>query len=117
SDFFNLLFFFFQAEDGIRDLYVTGVQTCALPISPRLPDLGYGGRADLAEMDGEERVEERRRGDERGVGALPNEVLGALDGRDPTDGEHGAFPRPRPAPGEHLLHLARRDGKNVGPDD
>src|SRR5215469_14558925 len=27
------LFFFFQAEDGIRDLYVTGVQTCALPIS------------------------------------------------------------------------------------
>src|SRR5204863_6012203 len=25
--------FFFQAEDGIRDLYVTGVQTCALPIS------------------------------------------------------------------------------------
>src|SRR5215469_4711038 len=24
--------FFFQAEDGIRDLYVTGVQTCALPI-------------------------------------------------------------------------------------
>src|SRR5690349_7059008 len=33
------LFFFFQAEDGIRDLYVTGVQTCALPISlrPRRP--------------------------------------------------------------------------------
>src|SRR5690349_12828923 len=26
--------FFFQAEDGIRDLYVTGVQTCALPIWP-----------------------------------------------------------------------------------
>src|SRR2546421_9067784 len=27
------LFFFFQVEDGIRDLIVTGVQTCALPIS------------------------------------------------------------------------------------
>src|SRR3989475_7787670 len=27
-----LFFFFFQAEDGIRDLTVTGVQTCALPI-------------------------------------------------------------------------------------
>src|SRR5690606_40111626 len=27
-----LLFFFFQAEDGIRDFHVTGVQTCALPI-------------------------------------------------------------------------------------
>src|SRR5438874_13825627 len=30
---FFFFFFFFQAEDGIRDLYVTGVQTCALPIS------------------------------------------------------------------------------------
>src|SRR5256884_3365281 len=28
-----LCFFFFQAEDGIRDVAVTGVQTCALPIS------------------------------------------------------------------------------------
>src|SRR3989475_1721607 len=37
------IFFFFQAEDGIRDLTVTGVQTCALPISlPALP-----GRARL----------------------------------------------------------------------
>src|SRR3989442_7965228 len=30
-----MLFFFFQAEDGIRDADVTGVQTCALPISGR----------------------------------------------------------------------------------
>src|SRR5437879_11168274 len=30
---FVSLFFFFQAEDGIRDTSVTGVQTCALPIS------------------------------------------------------------------------------------
>src|SRR5688572_31833815 len=30
-----LFFFFFQAEDGIRDLTVTGVQTCALPICHR----------------------------------------------------------------------------------
>src|SRR2546430_13420036 len=29
----DCFFFFFQAEDGIRDLTVTGVQTCALPIS------------------------------------------------------------------------------------
>src|SRR5258707_14111313 len=28
-----MFFFFFQAEDGIRDIGVTGVQTCALPIS------------------------------------------------------------------------------------
>src|SRR2546430_10218120 len=31
-------FFFFQAEDGIRDLTVTGVQTCALPIFPGFYD-------------------------------------------------------------------------------
>src|SRR2546425_7838294 len=30
-------FFFFQAEDGIRDKLVTGVQTCALPISATIP--------------------------------------------------------------------------------
>src|SRR5205823_9401381 len=30
---FQRVFFFFQAEDGIRDKLVTGVQTCALPIS------------------------------------------------------------------------------------
>src|SRR3989442_14387313 len=34
----QLLCFFFQAEDGIRDADVTGVQTCALPISPELPE-------------------------------------------------------------------------------
>src|SRR5437867_7704241 len=44
-DFFFL--FFFQAEDGIRDRTVTGVQTCALPISgcaqgPVRPSGGYG---------------------------------------------------------------------------
>src|SRR5687767_8754188 len=46
--------FFFQAEDGIRDKLVTGVQTCALPISeeallflpsPELARCGGGGRA------------------------------------------------------------------------
>ena len=31
--FVLFVFFFFQAEDGIRDIGVTGVQTCALPIS------------------------------------------------------------------------------------
>src|SRR5690606_41173121 len=32
-EFHHVFFFFFQAEDGIRDFHVTGVQTCALPIS------------------------------------------------------------------------------------
>src|SRR3989440_5145208 len=35
------MFFFFQAEDGIRDLIVTGVQTCALPIFETLGDDYY----------------------------------------------------------------------------
>src|SRR2546429_2297979 len=39
-----LLFFFFQAEDGIRDVAVTGVQTCALPICVMLRlDAGVEG--------------------------------------------------------------------------
>src|SRR5262249_57248132 len=38
--------FFFQAEDGIRDWSVTGVQTCALPISPAG---GRGGGIEHAE--------------------------------------------------------------------
>src|SRR3712207_6910523 len=36
--FLYSFFFFFQAEDGIRDIGVTGVQTCALPILPRVTD-------------------------------------------------------------------------------
>src|SRR5947209_16186098 len=38
-------FFFFQAEDGIRDIGVTGVQTCALPISVDARPVGAGERA------------------------------------------------------------------------
>src|SRR5438034_11411130 len=39
---FDVYFFFFQAEDGIRDHCVTGVQTCALPIST--PGSGFPSR-------------------------------------------------------------------------
>src|SRR5690606_14089438 len=47
--FFALQFFVFQAEDGIRDFHVTGVQTCALPISRNksqvfAPEIGDGER-------------------------------------------------------------------------
>src|SRR5438552_15964867 len=47
--FHMFLFFFFQAEDGIRDDLVTGVQTCALPIFWKVvnEDGGTGGRAHL----------------------------------------------------------------------
>src|SRR2546429_6062160 len=37
-----MFFFFFQAEDGIRDVAVTGVQTCALPISAQQGCQGRG---------------------------------------------------------------------------
>src|SRR5207249_8558835 len=42
-------FFFFQAEDGIRDRNVTGVQTCALPIFDLELDAGVPGEA-LADL-------------------------------------------------------------------
>src|SRR2546426_8317232 len=48
-------FFFFQAEDGIRDYKVTGVQTCALPISSRrwigtVPHAEMGGLLALGDV-------------------------------------------------------------------
>src|SRR2546430_8735300 len=42
---FTVFVFFFQAEDGIRDLTVTGVQTCALPISCAEPNQRVEGPA------------------------------------------------------------------------
>src|SRR2546430_2315217 len=48
------LFFFFQAEDGIRDLTVTGVQTCALPICIRL---GIEKRLQIAPLIGDTPVQ------------------------------------------------------------
>src|SRR2546430_11855384 len=51
----GVAFFFFQAEDGIRDLTVTGVQTCALPIYPyrrRLPHAQTYVRVDLVRRPG-----------------------------------------------------------------
>src|SRR5205809_3800731 len=44
-DMLVLIFFFFQAEDGIRDVAVTGVQTCALPICVECESGGGDGRA------------------------------------------------------------------------
>src|SRR2546426_669687 len=77
----SYFFFFFQAEDGIRDYKVTGVQTCALPISirsaresvlsphlPRGPQYPEGSRRDLR-CGGASRGTPRR-GAYRRVGAL-----------------------------------------------
>src|SRR5207253_2967378 len=49
------LTFFFQAEDGIRDGHVTGVQTCGLPISCGTPTI-VAGLGALEEMVADERT-------------------------------------------------------------
>src|SRR5256886_11132751 len=59
------LHFFFQAEDGIRDLTVTGVQTCALPICRvkfLAVALGRHGFSHLARRASEELNPTRQRG-------------------------------------------------------
>src|SRR2546430_8118322 len=62
----SFFFFFFQAEDGIRDLTVTGVQTCALPIWIR----GLGRLVDRAHHPAHRVPEQAVRADELGVGLL-----------------------------------------------
>src|SRR6266481_6655386 len=70
-------FFFFQAEDGIRDGTVTGVQTCALPISPTTPSArsprggappGHGSTRRDRERRGRRRRDPGARGPGRGGG-------------------------------------------------
>src|SRR5699024_12220421 len=72
SDMVIFSFFFFQAEDGIRDRNVTGVQTCALPISEPVDDSGGGFRALNSAQDPEGLSEEIAsadlRSEERRVG-------------------------------------------------
>src|SRR2546430_8824099 len=48
-----IFFFFFQAEDGIRDLTVTGVQTCALPICQRQEEFAQQRIVTQSREDGE----------------------------------------------------------------
>src|SRR3989440_5075014 len=85
-----LFFFFFQAEDGIRDLIVTGVQTCALPIYHETT-----ARQQAREM--------QQRGFRRRAAAV-----GRIEQR-----AHQAGPLARPYPsGDHLPH--RSEERRVG---
>src|SRR2546430_3592635 len=72
--------FFFQAEDGIRDLTVTGVQTCALPISPALGALDDTVVVRARQGD---RLADAELRDRRLVGAF--ELGGKSDRADPDD--------------------------------
>src|SRR5207248_8936339 len=84
-------FFFFQAEDGIRDRTVTGVQTCALPIfeaERRALEPHDGAAVDLGE---------------EGFGGLPQQF-----GRDGAlrDGHEGGV--------RHVLRQLRSEERRVG---
>src|SRR5256885_5898963 len=87
-DIAYVFFFFFQAEDGIRDYKVTGVQTCALPI--------YG----------QHRLAERRAADE---------LLQALDQRHDqpvVEGHRAALGRgPAEQAGEHVVADQPQSGR------
>src|SRR5690606_40777583 len=73
---FHYTFFFFQAEDVIRDFHVTGVQTCALPILPGRPIAGSCRRSHC--------VGERRR------------LVSGPDGIRPAGARQPLHPRRRP---------------------
>src|SRR3712207_5587905 len=65
-----LLYLFFQAEDGIRDIGVTGVQTCALPISQTIEALNHALAADVPVVVAVNKIDK--------VGADPTKVRSQL---------------------------------------
>src|SRR5690606_40619246 len=94
---------FFQAEDGIRDLHVTGVQTCALPI------LGY---VQINAAAGQQRP--KQAGPSAAPPATPR--AGAAQTR-----HSGAIPPATPAPavpatdaGRHPAEIGRASGRERG---
>src|SRR2546422_5094808 len=82
---FSFFFFFFQAEDGIRDVAVTGVQTCALPISRTRDDRPVPFRDPLSRPAGA--------GD--GAAARARGGGGARKGGPPPGGRGDLTARPR----------------------
>src|SRR6266850_4450174 len=112
-----MLFFFFQAEDGIRDYKVSGVQTCALPISGGLSAaVGMGGRDDWRPI-AHRRQQKRRQG--AGPKATPR---GACEG---AAGRLGKIPAATYSPtrkpcstiGSGGLNCRVRDGNGWIPSD
>src|SRR5256885_3646775 len=96
-------FFFFQAEDGIRDYKVTGVQTCALPICDvdpayrrsgiRWPTCRYAGSTSPAGL------RPRSRRGRRPAAALAGGRVRRSPARPRTGGWWGAAPPPPPGRG------------------
>src|SRR5216684_5890850 len=105
-------FFFFQAEDGIRDVAVTGVQTCALPISTTR------GRWPARARDGRGQANRRSRPDR------PRACAGAVDRRgDVVQIRVGQFKTRGADPAVDLCRGSRADdrashtGPGKGPGD
>src|SRR5207253_3990664 len=98
-DFF--FFFFFQAEDGIRDGHVTGVQTCALPISWFNFPSAVNGRVPIGYP----------------MGTLPLTALGKLNQASPFI-RHGIvsslFPFPGALPHGFTIDIMRSEERRVG---
>src|SRR2546429_1410403 len=124
-----IVFFFFQAEDGIRDVAVTGVQTCALPISTLLEVRTYRfmGHSMSDPLHGvyrtKEEVEEQRKRDpisqlagklkEEGVldeagGEAPGAQVGAGDDEEVRFAPHGPDPHSAPLSTHRFGQLLRR---------
>src|SRR2546425_4421629 len=124
----NILFFF-QAEDGIRDKLVTGVQTCALPIYLRLASAATAARREPARESGQiEHLHLERRGPEVAIVGAEHEPMepsrlvvrsrhhgGGAGGRSPRDPRlRGAGrrchrqgePQPEPPRWVHWSHSA-----------
>src|SRR5258707_12427751 len=72
-----LFFFFFQAEDGIRDFGVTGVQTCALPIYRQTSFRAGGGSRSEVSATGDRRKCQTYTASPAEPGGLPV-MLGAV---------------------------------------
>src|SRR3989475_3723658 len=110
----RFFFFFFQAEDGIRDLTVTGVQTCALPIYRHelhpLPLGVPGGRGDRRR-----RHDRRDRRHRRAAGGRVRDAGHDEAGDRLRRGANGAARPPHgPRGGDHLGLERHRGGEDSG---
>src|SRR5439155_215488 len=110
-DVISIALFFFQAEDGIRDGHVTGVQTCALPIScakatNKRSEAGRRSRQLPARLI--TRIAARTGGDARARSASRTAVSPGREGMKPTA---SASTRKQPALAIRTLRRRRRGGK------
>src|SRR5256885_7647238 len=98
-----MVFFFFQAEDGIRDYKVTGVQTCALPICD--VDLAIGQRLHRDALLVE--VEQAQEIDEIALDEAQRAQVGQLRILEPQAAQRADL-------GPDLVHIGRSEERRVG---